>query len=161
MWIVDKEDELDYILGVVWATGLFIGEGCVGSCLSKKNNINYEYLDLQISMMDERAMRRFGDLFNVTVMKMFLERRQYFIYKVQVRGKTAEQIIAEMWPYMEGTDKGDQVIRVCKRLGISDWVIGEKVGQIREQCHNIKRGRKTNICGRVRQQFNYMEERTG
>lgn len=53
------------------------------------------------------------------------------------------------------------MVAVITRLGIVDWVIGDKVGEFREQRHNIKRGRKTNKLGRVRQQFEYGERKDG
>ena len=131
---------------IAWAAGLFIGEGSVGSCLSKKNHISYEYLDLQISMMDERAIVRFAKIFHVNVIKLFLKLRGYYIYKVHTRGRTAERMVGQMWNHLRGTDKGDQAVRVCKRLRISDYVIGRKFGMVRAQRQNNKRGRKGGVA---------------
>ncbi|MGH7176513.1 MAG: hypothetical protein ACREJC_03945 [Tepidisphaeraceae bacterium] len=135
MRVVPVEAEL------AWAAGLFVGEGNVGRTYAHKPNRSYEYLHIQLGMRDQRSVSRFARVFGFSCRPIFLKKRGYDFFKVQVRGRNAERALALMWPYIEGTDKGDQTLRYASRLGLEDWITGEKTGN-RPQLNLTKRGRK-------------------
>jgi hypothetical protein len=126
---------------VAWAAGLFVGEGNVGRSISRTTSGTFEYIHIQIGMYDERAISQFATAVGVSYRKLFLKARSRFFYRVLVRGRTAERILASMWPYIEGTDKGDQALVYAKRLGVEDWITGYRT-DARPQLNRIKRGRK-------------------
>lgn len=91
-------------------------------------------------MYDERAIRRFANVFSVPHHPLFLKARNRIFYKVLIRGRSAEKMIARMWPYIKDTDKGDQAMRYAKRLGVEDWITGARRG-VRPQLQNQHRGK--------------------
>lgn len=111
---------------VEWCAGLFCGEGCVGVSVSHKSQGDYSYLSLQIGMYDERSIRRFAKTFGVPYTTFFLPKQKHVFYKVMVRGRTAERILALLWPHIKETDKGDQTLRHAKFLGVEKWLIGKQ-----------------------------------
>jgi hypothetical protein len=126
---------------IAWAAGLFIGEGCVGISHSRKKVRTFHYLGLQLSMYDERAVARFARIFALNYQTHWLKRQKHYIYKVFPRGRTAEKILAAMWPHLRGTDKGDQAVAKASKLRILGWITGTKQGR-RRQLQLAHRGRK-------------------
>lgn len=127
-------------MNVAWASGLFAGEGCVGVAVSRIKSGNYPYMLLQIGMYDERSIARFAETFGVNYGFVFLANRNRNFYRCNVRGRTAEKVFAKMWPFLKGTDKGDQILRVSEKLDVVDWVIGKRTDD-RPQLQNQHRGR--------------------
>jgi hypothetical protein len=126
---------------IAWAAGIFTGEGCTGRVFCKNSSGVFEYLSLQIGMYDERSIARFATIFSASYRGLFLRTRQRWFYKVHLRGRPAERAIARMWPYLKGTDKGDQAYAAADRLGVADWITGKRRGE-RPQLQNVRRGRK-------------------
>jgi Trp operon repressor len=107
---------------LIWAAGLFVGEGC--AYLHKQRGYNYP--GLTIMMYDQRAMERFRNAvlpyvgqrvkskqvgININPASVNGERRGYVITIV---GRPAEGVFAALMPWMENTDKGDQVLRILR-----------------------------------------------
>lgn len=127
---------------LAWASGLLVGEGCVGTCVCRNSSGSFQYLSIQIGMYDERAISRFAAVFDVPYRKQLLVSRQRDFYKVQIRGRPAERAIARMWKYIHNTDKGDQALVAARKLGVEDWITGAATG-VRPQLNRTQRGRKT------------------
>lgn len=121
---------------VAWAAGLFTGEGNVGRSVAKRGSLTFEYLHVQMLMCDRRSITRFAKLFGLTPYKVFVKLRGYYAYRIAARARTAERVLALMWPYLKGTDKGDQAARFARRLRVYPWISGQKTGVRRQrQCH--------------------------
>lgn len=129
---------------LAWAAGLFVGEGNVGITRSHKLQGWYEYLKLQLGMYDERAVQRFAEAICVSYSTYWLPKQEHWFYRASAVGRTAEKALATLWPYLEGTDKGDQVIQATRKLdegdAVLDWIINARMGN-RPQRQNMKRGR--------------------
>lgn len=128
---------------IAWCAGLFIGEGNVGRIASRTTSGTYEYLCLQISMYDWRSIEKFADILGLKSYSYHHKQRNCVCWKVCARGRTAEAALAVLWPFICGTDKGDQAMKYAKYLGVEKWITGESVG-VRPQSNSIKRGRK--VC---------------
>ena len=106
---------------LAWAAGLFVGEGYCGNW----QRGDYGNVAISIRMLDERSVTRFALMFDRRVRSWPLHYdRTRLGYQVDAIGKTAEAILARLWPFIEGTDKGDQVKRVCEQVGVMGWVDG-------------------------------------
>lgn len=143
------------VLGVVrefdrdlipWAAGLLVGEGSVGVSKSR----HHDYLAVQLSMMDERAVTLFAKACGtVPVQRYELKDRGYPMYKVMLRGRPAERAIAAMWPWIKGTDKGDQALRAARKLRLVNWITGKREG-LRPENKTRRRGSPVLTIARVR-----------
>ena len=131
--------ELDHV-GLAWASGLLVGEGSIGTVTSKNSSGVYEYLHIQISMYDERAIKRFADIFKLSYREIFLKQRQHLIYKATATGRTAENMLRDMWPFLEGTDKADQALLHARKIGVEAWITEKELGD-RPQLTDKPRGR--------------------
>lgn len=104
-----------------WAAGLFVGEGTVVATSNVVKGFDYRYFLAKIEMYDERSIRRFGA---ITDKKVYLGRnaRDHETFIVAAKGRAGEEMVARMWPWLAFTDKGDQAIRVARKLGIESWI---------------------------------------
>jgi hypothetical protein len=109
---------------LAWAAGLFAGEG---SCIVIRRKTR-TYMFLSIQMLDERSVQRFASIFDkrVETYPLYYDKSRR-TYRVSGAGRTAEAILRVMWPYLEGTDKGDQVERVARECGVFAWIDGTAV----------------------------------
>lgn len=110
----------------MWAAGLFVGEGCF--YLHKR-----KYLSMKISMHDRRAIERFfratlpyvGQALGTrpTNPRVIAEPYTYHgqprvNYTVRYGGNAAHGIMRALFPYLENTDKGDQLLRLASQVGV-------------------------------------------
>lgn len=71
-------------------------------------------------MLDARAVAKFGKI---------VGRPSYSwpyhcdptrkVYRIEASGRTAEAILAHLWPYLKDTEKADQIKAACKTVGVS------------------------------------------
>ena len=116
-------------MNAAWCAGMFIGKGCTCKITSRNSSGTFDYIHIQISMRDERAITLFAKHFGVNYRVIFVKAHGYDIYRVSATGRTAEKILAAMWPFVKGTDKGDQAERVARELEVFDWISGKRTDQ--------------------------------
>lgn len=99
---------------LAWAAGLVIGEGSFG-IITRSGR--WRYLQFQMQMYDERAMRRFSDLFGLTLYTYEQKDREHLYHRAVAIGRSAERVFLLMAPHMRDTDKYDQAIQKITELG--------------------------------------------
>lgn len=112
---------------LVWCAGLFVGEGCTYLHRGR-------YLTIKISMHDMRAVMRFFQTTQPFLLptrgtrpsnpRVIMEPYTYHgepktNYTVRYGGNPALGVARALFPYLEGTDKGDQMVRVAREAGVS------------------------------------------
>jgi hypothetical protein len=109
-------------LDAAWAAGLFAGEGYCGVITRGQR----KYMNLQVGMLDERSVARFAAMFGMKMITLPLSYdRSRKLFRITASGRSAERILTVMWPFLEGTAKGDQVEAACRKVGVFAWVTGE------------------------------------
>lgn len=103
-----------------WAGGLFVGEGTVGTVRRIGNGVaaagygHLWYVQFALQMCDERSVRAFGEVVGISTYGPYspsqTSRQPY--WRVTAAGGKAEEAVRTLWPWLKGTDKGDQAIRV-------------------------------------------------
>lgn len=100
---------------IIWAAGLFVGEGCFGVMYRGQR----VYMHTQLSMCDARAIERFARSFDTIIMSSGYAPLKVYdrgvtsigrpVFQVNAAGTRAQIIADIMEPYIEGTDKFDQL----------------------------------------------------
>lgn len=111
---------------LAWAGGIFVGEGHVSTERRKT-----PYLIFAISMNDHRSVMRFAE----TIAYFIPERYNWkslgqsvsvtfptysgkVCARIHLGGRSAEGACRALWPWLEGTDKGDQCEAAFDRAGL-------------------------------------------
>jgi hypothetical protein len=105
-------------LEVIWASGLFAGEGYAGIEIRKKGSATYRYPVASVTMLDENAVSRFASAFFASAFALRRSNYSSTAYRVHLRGSGAEACIRAMYPHLFFTDKGDQIVRQFETLGL-------------------------------------------
>ena len=126
---------------LAWAAGLFAGEGYCG--LVRRRG-ECRYLSLQVTMLDERCVERFGRIVGRPAYSWaYAVDRERRVFRVQAVGRTAEEILSKLWPFLKGTDKGDQIEAAARTLGVFGYINGTaKKPRLARDGGNQWRGRK-------------------
>jgi hypothetical protein len=125
---------------LAWAAGLFVGEGCITVTRTYNSSGTYPYLRLDMRMYDERAVRRFIAATGANYHRTFSKQRQHVVHGAAAVGRSAERILATLWPYIADTEKGEQALSRARELGVEDWVTGVRT-DARPQSNERRRGR--------------------
>lgn len=105
---------------LLWAGGLFVGEGSVQLIeqAAKAREGLYRYSRLSLKMLDGRSVARFGQTFGLRI-RDYPHNSDRRVYQVRVAGEGAVRILRALYPYLATTTKGEQVNRVLARAGLA------------------------------------------
>lgn len=114
------------------AAWLFRGEGCITIA---HNGNGGAYLSCQLVMADRQSVADFAAVFGLRCSSYLYTYKGEVkrFWRVGIAGKEAEKMLALMWPYLSGTDKGDQALRVAQQLGVEDWITGARCDERRDR----------------------------
>ena len=75
-------------------------------------------MNIELKMLDEQSVRRFAGVLGLTYYTEFYQDHR-MAYSARASGVQAVRAIEAMWPFLDGSDKADQVLRVLSESG---WV---------------------------------------
>lgn len=102
-----------------WAAGLFVGEG--NACIVRRGVNKWPYPQIAVKMLDGRATRRFGTIVNIpTYTYVYHVDPTRPVFQAAAAGSKAGAALNLLLPYLEDTDKEDQVVRIFLE---ADWVL--------------------------------------
>jgi hypothetical protein len=115
---------------LMWAAGLFVGEGSVVVVTRppKKDGSERKYINLAVAMTDERAVRRFYDAVqpHIRYTRKIVQSDLYSyvpkrpgslrVYRYAATGTPALSICEALYPYLSDSDKGDQMKRCMEQF---------------------------------------------
>jgi hypothetical protein len=116
-----------------WAAGLFVGEGTIFIQHRRKGTEKEQrYITVSLLMTDERTVKRFREI--VTPYATYTRKRtkpnalngftpkrpnSKPVFQFTMTGSGAVGVARTLYPYLAGTDKGDQMERVFKQMGLT------------------------------------------
>jgi hypothetical protein len=118
---------------MIWAAGLFVGEGSVivVSRPPRGRKQEQHYLTLALLMADERAVKRFHAAVqpHVEYTRKVTPAQIYSyipksrpdclrVYRYSLTGAPAISVCRALYPYLNDSDKGDQIMKCFEKLGL-------------------------------------------
>lgn len=106
---------------LLWAAGLFVGEGYVTSIKrqAKRSGRVHRYLAFALKMLDGRSVERFAAAFGLRFQMREHERdAERCVFDVRAAGAGAKAVLETLCPELIGTVKADQTANVFRNVGL-------------------------------------------
>jgi len=116
---------------LIWAAGLFDGEGCIGIY----NTTDGTNLAFQLGMTDEPTVARFADILDLTYIERGDQSSRFFV--VAISHATAERAVRLLWPYLYTKRRQARLALIFRSTFSGYGRLSDETKLVRDRCKDL------------------------